>query len=64
MAKSLAADAVELSTLLYERQADGRWLVAGGEDGQGGGVSLMVLTMIPALLIVLGLVIDGGYTAR
>ena len=34
-----------------------------GEGGQGGGVSLMVLTMIPALLIVLGLVIDGGAKA-
>ena len=34
-----------------------------GEDGQGGGISLMVLTMIPALLIVFGLVVDGGAEA-
>ena len=33
------------------------------EDGQGGGTSLMILTMIPALLIVFGLVIDGGAKA-
>jgi len=45
------------STLIRLR----RWLR--GEDGQGGGVSLMVLTMIPALLIVFGLVIDGGAKA-
>ncbi len=38
-----------------------RWLR--GEDGQGGGMSLMVLTMIPALLIVFGLVVDGGAKA-
>jgi hypothetical protein len=38
-----------------------RWLWC--EDGQGGGASLMILTMIPALLIVFGLVIDGGAKA-
>ena len=38
-----------------------RWLWC--EDGQGGVASLMILTMIPALLIVFGLVIDGGAKA-
>ena len=39
-----------------------RWL-RHGENGQGGGASLMILTLLPALLIVFGLVVDGGAKA-
>lgn len=38
-----------------------RWLRQ--EDGEGGGISLMVLIMVPALVIAFGLVIDGGTKA-
>jgi hypothetical protein len=35
-----------------------------GEDGSGGGMSLVLLLCAAALLVVLGLVIDGGTKAQ
>ena len=46
------------------RMAAARLRARGGEAGSGGGMSLILLTCAVALILVLGLVVDGGAKAR
>lgn len=40
------------------------WWLRGERGESGGGISLMVVVLVPALIIAFGLVVDGGNKAR